>query len=373
MCRTVPAQIIRPDRCAHSAGWRRDSKSCDRRISKYTHFYAHQIAQHGQFDEDGARKHLRPTIVVAGDPQKLAIAWFGWVTLQPRMSVGKRLKNRVRHAVNIVTHDFEYGRHLVRGNKVSTDMSWTRPELPPVVLVHGFLGTRGTMLPLTRRFQNDGRVVFSYAYGTFNLASIRRSAESLTAQLRTICEQLEVERVDLVGYSMGGLIGLHSIKFLQGHRYVRNLVMMGSPLRGTWAGLAGVATVLGALSPSVWQVLPGSPFLEDLLAAPVPAGVRMRQIHAASDALCPPPGPVEGVAARDYIMLAGGHSSLVVAEHFYLACRDFLDADVDAGHDAELANARAGQDQLEYMFEPGSASSGLRLVANGDFGHDAAE
>lgn len=295
------------------------------------------------------------------------------------MSVGKRLKNRVRQAVDNVTHDFEYGRHLVRGNKVSTDMSWTRPELPPVVLVHGFLGTRGTMLPLTRRFQNDGRVVFSYAYGTFNLASIRRSAENLTAQLRTICEELDVDRVDLVGYSMGGLISLHSIKFLQGHRYVRNLVMMGSPLRGTWAGLAGVATV-GAFSPSVWQVLPGSPFLEDLLAAPVPAGVRIRQIHAASDALCPPPGPVEGVAPRDYIMLAGGHSSLVVAEHFYLACRDFLDADLasdpDSGRDVPKQPEQPEQlDQVEYMFEPAAASvsNGLRLVANGTFGHDAAE
>jgi pimeloyl-ACP methyl ester carboxylesterase len=297
------------------------------------------------------------------------------------MSVGKRLKNRVRQAVNIVTHDFEYGRHLVRGNKVSTDMCWTRPELPPVVLVHGFLGTRGTMLPLTRRFQNDGRVVFSYAYGTFNLASIRRSAENLTAHLRTICEELEVDRVDLVGYSMGGLISLHSIKFLQGHRYVRNLVMMGSPLRGTWAGLAGVATV-GAFSPSVWQVLPGSPFLEDLLAAPAPSNVRLRQIHAASDALCPPPGPVEGVAARDYIMLAGGHSSLVVAEHFYVACRDFFDAsDADdqarAAAEAAEAHGHHGHD-VEYMFEPEpastSASSGLRLVANGGaFDHDAAE
>ncbi|KIG14157.1 putative secreted lipase [Enhygromyxa salina] len=287
------------------------------------------------------------------------------------MSVGKRLKNRVRRAVSIVTDDFEYGRHLVRGNKVSTDMSWTRPELPPVVLVHGFMGTRGTMLPLTRRFQADGRVVFSYAYGTFNLASIRRSAENLTTHLRTICEELEVDRVDLVGYSMGGLISLHSIKFLQGHRYVRNLVMMGSPLRGTWAGLAGVATV-GAFSPSVWQVLPGSPFLEDLLAAPAPATVRMRQIHAASDALCPPPGPIEGVAPRDYIMLAGGHSSLVVAEHFYVACRDFLDAaEPNAAAPEQVANTDHELAGVEYMFEPAAAE--LRLVANGVFDHDAAE
>jgi pimeloyl-ACP methyl ester carboxylesterase len=242
------------------------------------------------------------------------------------MSVGARLKHRVRDAVDTVAHGYEYGRHLVRGNKVGVDMSWTRPEAPPVVLVHGFLGTRGTMLPLTRRFQSDGRVVFSYAYGTFNLGSIRRSAENLTNHLRGICEKLDVERLDVVGFSMGGLIALHAVKFLSGHRYVSNLVMMGSPLRGTWASLAGVATI-GAISPSVWQILPGSPFLEDLLRAPAPENVRMRQIHAVSDAFCPPPGPIEGVAAGDYIMLPGGHSSLVVAEPFYQACREFLDDD----------------------------------------------
>lgn len=280
------------------------------------------------------------------------------------MSVPDRLENHVRGAVKIVTHVLEYGRHLVRGNKVSMDMSWTRPELPPVVLVHGFLGTRGTMLPLTRRFQRDGRVVFSYAYGTFNLGSIRRSAEDLTSHLRTLCEKLGVERVDLIGYSMGGLIGLHSIKFLQGHRYVRNLVMMGSPLSGTWMGLAGVAAV-GVVSPSVWQVLPGSAFLEDLLAAPVPEGVRLRQIHAASDVLCPPPGPIDGVAARDYIMLPGGHASLVVAGAPYRACCEFFETEAGPVEGDEL-------DEIEYAFEPAPQRLHVAAVCD-ELEHSAAE
>ncbi|MFV8751554.1 esterase/lipase family protein [Nannocystaceae bacterium ST9] len=284
------------------------------------------------------------------------------------MSVGERLKNRVRGAVETVAHGYDYARHLVRGNQVRNDMSWTRADAPPVILVHGFLGTRGTMQPLTRRFQADGRVVFSYAYGTFNLASIRRSAEDLVSHLRGICEKLDVPKVDMVGYSMGGLIGLHAVKFMQGQNYIRRLVMMGSPLRGTWVGLAGVATV-GVMSPSVWQVLPGSPFLEDLLAAPVPAGMKLRQIHAASDAFCPPPGPIVGVAARDYVMLPGGHSSLVVAEPFYAACREFFDADDRA----------PAHDEPEFSFETLSESdlaaraseSGphMRLVSD----YDAAE
>src|SRR5690606_8129899 len=100
--------------------------------------------------------------------------------------------------------------------------------------------------------------------------------------------ELGVQRVDLVGFSMGGLIALHALKFLQAQRWIRRLALLGSPTSGTWVGLAGVGTV-GLVCPSVWQVLPTSPFLRDLRDAPMPPGVRVRQISAAEDAFCPLP------------------------------------------------------------------------------------
>jgi pimeloyl-ACP methyl ester carboxylesterase len=194
-----------------------------------------------------------------------------------------------------------------------------------VVLVHGFLGTRGTMLPMTRRLRADGRVVFTWEHGTFQLASLRRTAQDLVAHLRSLCEELGVERVDIVGFSMGGLVAVHAVKFLAGHKYVRRIVTMGTPFAGTWVGLAGVATI-GGLSPSVWQVLPGSRFLSELASAPLPEGVEVRQVHAAGDAFCPSPGPTTGVRPGDYLVLPGGHSSLVIADNFYRAAHEFLDA-----------------------------------------------
>ena len=78
-----------------------------------------------------------------------------------------------------------YARHLARGNHFAGDMSWTKPGSPPVVLAHGFMGTRGTMIPLTQRFQADGRVVFSYHHGTFQLTdeAIDAPVEALHAAL----------------------------------------------------------------------------------------------------------------------------------------------------------------------------------------------
>jgi pimeloyl-ACP methyl ester carboxylesterase len=259
------------------------------------------------------------------------------------LGVSDSIRKRAQRAVTAATDIGDYTRQLVRGNRFRSRMSWSREGAPPVVLVHGFLGTRGTMVPLTRRLQGDGRVVFSHAHGTFNMASIRSSAEGLLTQIRSICEELGVEKVDVVGFSMGGLIGLHAIKFLQGHRWVRRLCTLGTPFKGTWVGLAGVVT-MGVLSPSVWQVLPGSSFLEELLSAPMPESVEVRQIHGASDAFVPNRGPIPGVTARNYILLPGGHSSLVVAPHFYDAVHEFLEEGVEETRDAEKVVPQSERD-----------------------------
>lgn len=266
------------------------------------------------------------------------------------MGLSDAIKSRVRDAVDSVAHGYDYTRHLVRGNRIRGDLSRPTEGLPPVVLVHGFLGTRGTMLPLTRRLQAGGRVVFSYAYGTFNMASIRSSAEHLVRDLRKIVEELDVPEVDMVGFSMGGLIALQAVKFQQAHLQVRRLVTLGTPVQGTWAGLAGVAA-LGALSPSVWQLLPGSPFIQQLNSGNLPPTLRVRQIHASNDSFVPPTDPMDGVLPRDYLVLPGGHSSLVVAPHFYEAIREFFDADdplpalrlVHGGRVSTNAGAKSGK------------------------------
>ncbi len=236
-----------------------------------------------------------------------------------------RKTSRLHRVFKTVGHSMAYARHLARGNHFAGDMSWTKPGSPPIVLAHGFMGTRGTMIPLTQRFQSDGRVVFSYHHGTFQLRSLRASAQQLVEHLERLERELGVLQVDLVGFSMGGLIALHALKFMQAQRWIRRLVLLGTPTSGTWVGLAGVGTV-GLVSPSVWQVLPTSPFIRDLRDAPIPEGVRVRQISAAEDALCPRPELLKGVdKERDYVVVPGGHSSLVVTRTVYNKLLEFFD------------------------------------------------
>ena len=213
-------------------------------------------------------------------------------------------------------HALAYLRHLARGNQVRRTAFFDSVDArhPPVILIHGFLGTRGSMYIMERRLNSDGICVFSFNLGAVNLRDIRASAFLIHRKIEAILAQAPVEKVDIIGHSMGGLIGLYYIKKLGGHDKVRKLVMMGTPISGTWSALLGVATV-GLVSPSSWQILPRSRFLKELARGPLPAEVEYYSIAAERDWVCPEERTLLEGATRLTVPL--GHSSLVISEEVY--------------------------------------------------------
>jgi triacylglycerol esterase/lipase EstA (alpha/beta hydrolase family) len=213
-------------------------------------------------------------------------------------------------------HMLAYVRHLMRGNKIRRPavIENIDAENPPVLLLHGFLGTRGSMFMLEHRLSRDGICVFSFNLGSFNTRDIRASAFLIHRKIESVLSQTPVTKVDIVGHSMGGLIGLYYVKKLGGHEKVRKLIMMGTPQRGTWTALAGIATV-GAWSASSWQLLPGSRFLEELHQGPLPSGVEYYSIAAQRDWVCPP--STTDLPGATALTVPLGHSSLVVSAEVY--------------------------------------------------------
>jgi pimeloyl-ACP methyl ester carboxylesterase len=207
-------------------------------------------------------------------------------------------------------------RHLVRGNRLRRRDAFTgmTPESPPVLLIHGFLGTRGSMYMLERRLVDDGFVVVSFNIGTLNVRDIRRSAFLIHRKIERILAQTPSQKIDIIGHSMGGLIGLYYIKKLGGHARVRKLVMMGTPVRGTWSALAGVLT-LGLWSTSSWQLLPRSRFLDELAQGPIPPNVDVFTIAAARDWVVPL--TTTRLRGANAVTVPLGHSSLVVSDEVY--------------------------------------------------------
>lgn len=221
------------------------------------------------------------------------------------------------------THGLAYLRHLARGNRLRRReaLEAAAGATPPVLLIHGFMGTRGSMFTLERRLLEDNFHVFSFNLGAINTRDIRGSAFRIHRKIENILSQTSVDRIDIIGHSMGGLIGLYYVKKLGGASRVRKLIMMGTPLHGTWAALAGVLT-LGAWSASSWQLLPRSRFLDELNQGTLPPEVDYYTIAAVRDWVCPP--PTTKLRGATSVIVPMGHSSLVVSIEVYNRIRHIL-------------------------------------------------
>jgi pimeloyl-ACP methyl ester carboxylesterase len=224
------------------------------------------------------------------------------------------LKRELTGGVADSGHTAVYLRQLLRGNR--GDRAHLAPDAPrvpgaPVLLIHGYLATRGSLHLLERHLVARGHVVMSFQLGpVFHLGDIRDTAGLIARKVESIVAQTGVTRVDIVGHSMGGLVGLFYLKRLGGRHRVRRLVLLGTPAHGTWSALLGLFTApLGRAS---LQLLPGSPFLRELAEAPLPAGAEVISIGAERDWLAPVASTaLEGVRQ---IAISTGHSGLLVEE-----------------------------------------------------------
>jgi pimeloyl-ACP methyl ester carboxylesterase len=268
-----------------------------------------------------------------------------WDELRARAErLGREISEGVSGSVADSGHAAVYLRQLLRGNRAKRVLRSLRrrraddpkptgkpttaaaPAQPPVLIIHGYLATRGSLHLLERHLTDRGLIVMSYPLGPLNVGDIRDSAGLIARKVESIVAQTGIARVDIVGHSMGGLVGLDYLKRLGGRHRVRRLIMLGTPTQGTWSALLGLVTApLGLAS---LQLLPGSPFLRELADRPLPPGAQVVSIGAIRDWLAPLSSTaLDGVR---HIALPTGHSGLLV--------------------DAEVAEV-----VVEILREPGSA------------------
>jgi pimeloyl-ACP methyl ester carboxylesterase len=165
-----------------------------------------------------------------------------------------------------------------------------RRNAQPIVLLQGFAASSLVMLPLEEHLVRTlGRPVVRVRLGgaiAAQLGDIRASAERVAETLRRLARIPGFRYADVVGHSMGGLVATYTLKRLDPERRIRRVITLGTPHRGTPIALAG-ALVLGAFSRAIWQMLPGSSFLRELEALPVPSGSELIAVSAEADAVVP--------------------------------------------------------------------------------------
>lgn len=155
-----------------------------------------------------------------------------------------------------------------------------------IVLVSGWAGMSAMLIPMQRALRERLRREVIRADVGFGLGCIRESAELVASQLHRERRDRR-ERVDLVGYSMGGLVATYLLKALDRGERVRSVVTLGTPHRGSPV-LRSARGILARWSQSLAQMDPGCEFLEQLVEADVPDGSRLVSIASWADGLVPP-------------------------------------------------------------------------------------
>jgi triacylglycerol lipase len=126
----------------------------------------------------------------------------------------------------------------------------------PVVLVHGFLDTIAVFDPMTRYLAGHGwpvhRLDLVPNHGYERL-------ETLAGQVATYIEKNfePGKSIDLIGFSMGGLVTRYYLQRLGGIDRVQRYINISAPNRGTY-------TAYGLPLAGVRQMCPESEFIADL-------------------------------------------------------------------------------------------------------------
>ena len=126
----------------------------------------------------------------------------------------------------------------------------------PVLLVHGIYDTIAKFKVMTAYLQQRGwevhRLNLRPNNGTVPLDQLAHQVANY------VREQFPpAQKIDLLGFSMGGIVTRYYLQRLQGTQQVQRYISISAPNQGTWLGF-------GLPLPGVWQMRPGSRFLQEL-------------------------------------------------------------------------------------------------------------
>ena len=177
----------------------------------------------------------------------------------------------------------------------------------PVVLVHGtFANMYDSWGALTPDLVNNGYCVYAFNYGQTIAPSsidgtgdIPTSAGQLSSFVNQVLTKTGASRVDLVGWSQGGMMPRYYINDLGGASKVNMLVGLAPSNYGTTVdglttlvsdfGLLGVATAaLSVTCEACLQQLQGSSFLAGLNTTPTVSSVKYVVIETKDDDVVTP-------------------------------------------------------------------------------------
>ncbi|OXR41888.1 Extracellular esterase EstB [Nocardia cerradoensis] len=151
----------------------------------------------------------------------------------------------------------------------------------PVILINGaFLDSYANWAMYSPRLRAEGYCVFGLNYGGpaagpfHQMGDLRESAREIGAFVDRVRAATGSDRVDLVGYSEGGLVPFYYLNMLGGAPRVDTMISLDSPVRGMSgygvlaeiSALPGGPQALGSVLPAARDGAAGSAFIDEISA-----------------------------------------------------------------------------------------------------------
>lgn len=111
---------------------------------------------------------------------------------------------------------------------------------------------------IARELRGHGLTVVELKFPLMGVGDMNDSARKLSGEVERVCDELGIERVNLVGYSMGGTIVRVYLQKSGGAARLGRAVFVGAPMDGVYTGYAALHTTGGR------QVRKGCSFMRDL-------------------------------------------------------------------------------------------------------------
>lgn len=172
----------------------------------------------------------------------------------------------------------------------------------PVVVLHGYAMNRANFIVLAARMAKAGLgPIYGFEYWT--LGRTAAAARQLGWFVDQVRESTGAAQVDVVGHSMGGVVGRYYVTLGGGDGIVNRLITIGSPHAGTEVSKIGIGA-------PTKELVAGSTLLARVANAPAPAHTKMTAIWSRADAMVPG-GAVAGAEMIEFPDL--GHVALLTS------------------------------------------------------------
>lgn len=149
-----------------------------------------------------------------------------------------------------------------------------------VLLITGVTIPAAWFDPIVARLERDGFRPVVWEPPALLSGSLFEASELLADVVDQVRAESGQEKIDILAECTGGVIARHYVQSLGGDAYVNRLVTFVSPQGGLPAAKYA-AKIAGW--PALYDLTPGSEFLQAVASVPLPASVHMTSIYTCTD------------------------------------------------------------------------------------------